>query len=391
MTLAGRRVAVGICGGIAAYKMPQIIRMLLKQDCEVQAILTANGERFAAKATLATLTRRPVITSLFDQTEPVSTRHIATADWAEALLVAPATANILAKFACGIADDFLSTLYLSLKTPVLCAPSMNTVMWEHPATQENLAILRKRGVVIVPPASGDLACGSSGAGRLAPGKEIVFAVRKALSPQDLAGKKMLITCGGTQEQIDPVRVISNKSTGKMGIALAIRAAERGAQVTLVHGALAQAAPQYLLAVPALSTADMAREVRTRFPKNDILVMAAAVADFTPKTVARKKIKKQAQGLTLNLVAAQDILKEASRKKGKRVIVGFALDSDDRAAQARKKLIEKKCDLLVANPPMAIGSETTALTLYAKDGSAIELGPMTKKDAAEAILDRIAAL
>ena len=391
MSLKGKNILLGICGGIAAYKVPGLIRILSREGASVQVILTKNGGEFVGKATLSTLTRKEVITDLFPENQAITTEHISASDWAHALLVTPATANCLAKFARGIADDFLSTLYLSLKVPVILAPSMNERMWAHPATQENAAILRKRGAVIIEPAEGDLACGTRGKGRLPAEEVILFAVRKALTPQDLAGKKILVTCGGTEEALDPVRVITNKSSGRMGIALAKNAMERGADVTLIHGHVTVQVPSYIRAVKAQSVKEMLSAVENHFRKSDLLIMAAAVSDFTADAVSTGKIKKSGKGLLLKLKETPDILKTVAKSKGKRKIIGFSLEDEGGEEKALRKLREKQCDLMIYNTHTALGSDKNEITIIKKSGAAEHPGELSKEEAAKIILDHAAAL
>ncbi|MFH0919047.1 MAG: bifunctional phosphopantothenoylcysteine decarboxylase/phosphopantothenate--cysteine ligase CoaBC [Fibrobacterota bacterium] len=392
MDLSGKKILVGITGGIAAYKIPGLVRALIREGAEVQAILTKNAGEFVGRAALSTLTQRKVLEGLFDQPEALSTAHIAAAEWADALLVAPATANGLAKFASGIADDFLSTTYLSVKCPVIVAPSMNETMWSHPATQANLALLKKRGVRVIEPGTGDLACGTQGKGRLPSEAVLVFSVRCALSRQDLQGQRLLITCGGTQEAFDPVRVLTNRSSGKTGIAIAVAALERGASVTLVHGHVTEPIPEYVHTVRADSAADMHKVVTGLFRDSDALIMAAAVADFTPAQTSKEKIKKDKGVPALELKATADILKAVARNKGRRKIVGFALETGAHAEKsALAKLKEKKCDLLVLNGPAALGSERNRITLIHKSGDFQRLDEMDKRRSADVLLDALVRL
>jgi len=391
MSLQGKNILVGICGGIAAYKVPNLVRRLIKAGASVQTILTRSGESFVGKAALSTLTHRPVITELFPANQEISTEHISASDWADALFVVPATANTIGKFANGIADDFLSTLYLSVNTPILISPSMNVNMWNHPATQHNIEILKERGVTIVPPASGELACGISGTGRLPDDETLLFEIEKLLTPQDLAGIRILVTGGGTEEAIDSVRVITNKSSGKMGLALARNAQLRGGEVLFIHGQMAVLPPKNLNSVKINSAKEMQQAVSKEFKKCDILVMAAAVSDFTVLTPSTKKIKKQKEGISLHLVNTPDILKSIGKIKDKQKIIGFALEDAGHEKNGLQKLKEKKCDLLVYNTATALGSNTNKITIIRKDGSMKPFPELPKGDAAKAILDALLAL
>lgn len=391
MSLKGRKIVAGITGGIAAYKMPDFIRRLIKEGAEVRAVITANGARFVAEGALATVTKNDVITSLWPDKGALSPSHISLAEWADLLLVAPATANIIGKFASGIADDFLSTFYLSVKCPVVVAPAMNGNMLLHPAVTDNIRVLKKRGVQFAEPAFGELACLTEGKGRLAAPEDILFAVEKALTEQDMAGKRVLVTCGGTEEAIDPVRVITNRSSGRMGMAVARNAALRGAEVTLVHGRTDVPPPVAVRAVAACSAADMLKETAACFKNADVLVMAAAVSDFTPENPSAKKIKKEKGLPAIRLKPTVDILARLAASKGKRKIVGFALESEDLIASAREKMRRKKCDLIIANPPCTLGSDSIELTLIGKDGKAHPFGERPKPEAAALINDFIVLL
>jgi len=391
MSLPGKKIVVGITGGIAAYKMPDLIRRLVKEGAEVTAVLTKNGARFVGTAALSTVTGRGVITDLFPDPSSAAPGHVALADWADCLLVAPATADIIGKFARGIADDFLSTFYLSARCPVVIAPAMNDVMYAHPAVQQNLRTLGERGALLVEPAEGELACGKKGKGRLADPESLLFAVRRALTPQDMKGLRVLVTAGGTEEAVDPVRVITNRSSGKMGQAVAINAAERGADVTLLHGRMDAAAPAYLAAVPAASSARMLEEAASRFKKADVLVMAAAVADFSPLKPSDRKIKKERGAPVLALKPAPDILARLSAAKGKRKIIGFALESENLVESAREKMKKKKCDLMIANPPATLGSDLVSFSVIEKNGRVHPFDQRPKQEAARLINDFIVRL
>ncbi|MBL8028538.1 MAG: bifunctional phosphopantothenoylcysteine decarboxylase/phosphopantothenate--cysteine ligase CoaBC [Fibrobacteres bacterium] len=388
MRLSGRHLLVGICGGIAAYKIPGFIRRLIKEGAAVQTVVTQNGARFVGSAALSTITKRPVVSDLFPENSSITTEHISASDWADALIIAPATANTISKCANGIADDFLSTLYLSLKTPVIFAPAMNTVMWDHEAVQHNIDILKKRGHTIIEPADGELACGTCGKGRLPEEDILLYETIRVLTPQTLKGKRVVITAGGTEEAIDPVRVITNRSSGKMGTALAIEAWLRGADVTLIHASMSSAIPSFIPSVAAKSAAAMKDALRSAFSSTDILIMAAAVSDFTPLKVATTKIKKSGAAPVIELTETADILKSLAPLKAKQKIVGFALEDTDAVARATEKMKTKGCDLLVLNGPSALGAETSEISILKPDGSVKALGMLSKEKSAAAIIDSI---
>ncbi|MFQ5738403.1 MAG: bifunctional phosphopantothenoylcysteine decarboxylase/phosphopantothenate--cysteine ligase CoaBC [Acidobacteriota bacterium] len=342
------RIILGVTGCIAAYKSALIVRLLQEGGGEILPVMTRHAREFITPLTLEKLTGHSVVSDLFsDPTARIE--HIALARQSDLLLVAPATANILGKFAHGIADDFLSTLYLSTVTPVVVAPAMNVEMWHHPATRQNIEILKGRNVLVVEPDSGYLACGEVGEGRLAEPEAIARAVlEKVPVSSSLAGKNVLITSGPTVEDIDPVRFLSNRSSGRMGHALAAAADRRGARVTLISGPTPLPPPQVAERVPVRSASDMAKAVFDRFPTADIVVMAAAVADFRPAQSRSSKIRKREGLETLRLTRNTDILKELGNRKRNQFLVGFAAESEDLLVSARGKLSEKNLDLIVAN-------------------------------------------
>ena len=413
------RIALGVSGGVAAYKAAELVRRLQQDGLDVQVIMTASAQEFVTPLTFAALTGQKVITDMFGQ-QPAAANvesaieHIAVAQRIDALVVAPATANTLAKMARGAADDFLTTLYLATTAPVIVAPAMNVNMWEHAATQENIALLRARGVHVVAPEEGYLACGMTGAGRLAGTEAIAETVRAVLGlRRDLEAESILITAGPTREDIDPVRYLTNRSSGKMGYALALAAVRRGARVTLVSGPVDLAAPQGTDLVPVRSAEQMHRAVLEHLPGATVVIMAAAVADYRPVAPATKKIKRLAGPMTLELESTPDILadvardknvarersaardKNASRDANDRILVGFAAETEDVAAHARAKLSAKQADLIVANDVTAPGSgfdhDTNIVTLYPADGSEIPLPRMSKLDVAGRILDQVLEL
>lgn len=396
------RITLGVTGGIAAYKSAELVRRLQDEGHSIQVVMTRAAREFITPLTFAALSGQRVITDLFSN-QPggegsldSAIDHIAVAQRTDLLLVAPATADIVAKFARGIADDFLSTLYLASTAPVVVAPAMNVNMWQHPATQENLATLRARGVRIVEPSAGYLACGMIGAGRLAEQEEILKAVRETLqAQQDLAGEIVLVTAGPTCEDIDPVRFLTNRSSGKMGYALAAAAAHRGAKVTLVSGPTALETPQGVERIDVRSTEEMQRAVQQRFASCTMVIFAAAVADYRPAEKSTQKIKRGKEALTLRLEPNPDILASIAREKGERFIIGFAAETESVAENARKKLTEKHADLIVANDVSAEGAgfdhETNIVTLFSRDGRDLPLLRMSKSEVAQRILDEATRL
>ncbi len=388
-------VILGVTGCIGAYKAALVLRLLQKNGVTVFPVMTRSAAQFLGPLTLEKLSGNPVVCELFGP-EPPEIRHIALARRSDLLLVAPATANVLAKFASGIADDFLSTLYLSTKTPVLVAPAMNVEMWHHPATRENLETLRRRGVGVVEPGVGYQACGEEGEGRLAEPEEIVRQALQILSrDRSLEGRRVLVTAGPTLEDIDPVRYISNRSSGKMGYALAEEAARRGATVCLVSGPVALAAPAGIEVVRVRAAAELARAVFERFPESDIVVQAAAVADYRPAQRLHQKRKKAAGAWRLELEATQDILGELGRRKGDQILVGFAAESESLVENARAKLRGKGLDLIVANDITTPGSgfevDENQVTLIDRAGTTVELPRSSKVEVARRVWDTIETL
>ena len=388
-------VLLGVTGGIAAYKSAELVRALQADGHAVRAVLTKAATKFITPLTIASLTGNKVITDLFDNSSPDETlhsaiAHIDVAQRADVLLVAPASADMLAKFALGLADDFLSTAHLAFRGPLVLAPAMNTNMWEHPATRENLAALRARGARIVEPGVGELACGTVGPGRLAELDDIVAAVCSALSSEgDLQDECVLITAGPTREALDPVRYISNRSSGRMGFALANEAAKRGARVVLIAGPVALPTPPGCERIDVESAAEMHQSVLQHLGEASFAIMAAAVADYRPDHAADRKLKKRDGLPQLSLEETPDILQSAAAYKGDRVLVGFAAETHDLEANGRRKLRSKGCDLVVANPvggATGFDSELNQGTLLAADGSMQRLDPMSKAEMAGRILD-----
>ena len=395
------RILLGISGCIAAYKSAELLRMLQKRGHDIFVVMTENAQHFISPLTLETLSRHPVIARMFPDKalQPLwesPLEHIHLANAVDGLLVAPATANILGKFAHGIADDFLTTAYLATPAPVVIAPAMNVNMWNHPAVQENLRLLESRGSIIVEPEEGYLAEGVEAKGRLASLECIVAATEKAfLAKQDLLQETVLITAGPTCEDLDPVRYLTNRSSGKMGYQIAAAARRRGASTLLVSGPTSLEPPAGVDVVMIRSAEEMRREVLARFPKATVVIKAAAVADFRPKINATEKIKKGGSELTLTLVPTPDILSELGRIKETRILVGFAAETSRVLENARAKLEAKNLDLLVVNDVTESGAgfevDTNIVTLLFRDGREIKLGKLTKLDVAHAILDQVVAL
>ena len=393
---------MGVSGGIAAYKAAELVRELQRQAAEVHVAMTASAQRFVQPLTFAALTGHKVITSLWNDWETRETEleqngidHIAEAQWADALVVAPATANILAKFARGIADDFLSTMYLATTAPVLVAPAMNVNMWNHPATQGNVEILRQRGVRIVEPGSGELACGMVGTGRMAEPAAIAHAVLETLGRRnDLAGEVVLVTAGGTREALDPVRFIGNRSSGKMGFALAEAASSRGAKVILVSGPVSLHTPPRCELVRVTTAGEMRGQVLSRITEATLVIKAAAVADYRPVSVSAQKLKRTGP-MSLELEPTEDILAEVvKRRRPGQIIVGFAAETENRMENGRAKLLAKGADAIVVNEVagegVGIDADTNAAT-FLTAAKAVELPEMPKRELADRILDEILTL
>jgi len=389
-------VALGVTGCIGAYKACEVLRELQRREVDVRVVMTAAATRFVTPMTFEALSRHPVFHDQWELGRDGDIPHISIADEADLLLVAPATANILGKFARGIADDALSTLYTATRAPVVVAPAMNVNMFEHPAVQENLAILRSRGVGVVEPGRGYLACGWLGKGRLAEVGEIVEAAMAALlRRRDLEGETVLVTAGPTVEDVDPVRFVSNRSSGKMGYRLAEAARDRGAKVILVSGPTSLPAPHGVEVVSVRSAQDMQRAVADRVGPATVVIAAAAVSDYRPAAASASKIKKTDGPVTLELVRTPDILKGLGEAKGARLLVGFAAETEDLVGNARKKLEAKNLDLVVANDVTAAGAgfggETNAVVLLRRDGGRVDVPLGSKREVAERILDEVRAL
>ena len=386
------KIILGVTGCIGAYKSAVLLRLLQREGFEVLPVMTRAAQQFITPLTLEKLSGHQVVSDLFSD-HTVQIEHIALARQSDMLVVAPATANILAKFAQGIADDFLSTLYLSTTTPVIIAPAMNVEMWHHPATQENLETLKQRGTVIVEPGSGYLACGEEGEGRLAEPERILEALLNTFTrKKSLLKKRVLITAGPTIEALDPVRFISNRSSGKMGYALAREAHLRGAQVVLISGPTHLEPPEGVKLVGVRSASEMAKAVFHHFPDSDVVVMAAAVSDFTPASVSSEKLKKEDVEPVIQLERTVDILKELGQRKESQFLVGFAAESGPVREMARKKLKEKGLDLIVGNnisrDDQGFQSEFNQVILIDCEGKEEELPRLPKTEIAGILWDRI---
>ncbi len=394
MELTGKHIVLGITGGIAAYKSAEIVSRLRHLGADVHVIMTKNATEFITPLTLRTLAANPVVTDTFAEPEEWNVEHVALAKLADIFVIAPATANILAKMANGIADDMLSTTVLATKAPVLAAPAMNTGMWTAKATQQNVSVLKERGVLFSGPASGMLACGDEGAGRMSEPAEIVQKIQEILTREkDFEGKKLLVTAGSTRERLDPVRFLTNDSSGKMGFAIAEAARDRGAEVTLVKGSTTAPVPGGVTVIEIESARDLLDVMKKEAPKQDIVIQAAAVADYRPAVYAKTKIKKKdGEPMVIELTENPDIAKTiGAKKKANQFFVGFAAETDHVAAHAQEKLIRKNLDMIVANdvtkPGAGFNSDTNIVTLITKD-AAEALPIMSKRGVADAILDRI---
>ena len=394
-------VILGVGGGIAAYKAAELARLLGERGARVQVVMTEASREFVRPLTFAALTGRKVITDLFPRSESEDAlasaiEHIDVARENDLLVVAPATADLLAKFAAGIADDFLTTLYLAFTGPVVLAPAMNSNMWRHPATQANLEKLRGRGHQVVGPEEGELACGMTGPGRLAEPARIADAVFNVAAPRrDLEGETVLVTAGPTEEPLDPVRFLSNRSSGKMGYALAARARARGARVILVSGPVHIPAPEGVELIRVRTAAEMRDAVMKHLEEATVIIKAAAVADYHVPDVPRQKLKKTMTRLSLELEPTPDILAEVGRKKGDRLLVGFAAETENLVAEARRKLRSKNCDMVVANlvgeETPVFGADENEVTLVLRTGETIQVPKASKFEIADAILDQLLPL
>ena len=393
-SLLGKHVVLGVTGGIAAYKAVEVVSRLRKKGAHVHVIMTRGAQNFVTELTFREMSDEPVIMDMWAKVTHYHVEHIALAKLADVVLVAPATANFLAKAACGMADDMLMTTLLATKAPIFVAPAMNTAMYENAMTQENLERLRAHGFHVVEPASGQLACGTSGAGRLPEPIELVAVLEQFFeSKRDLVGRKVLVTAGGTHEPLDPVRYLGNRSTGKMGFAVAEAAAQRGADVVLVAGPVGLETPADVRRVDVLTAQEMHDAVLAEYATADAVIKAAAVADYRPKERAGQKIKKKDGSLLLELVRNPDILKELGEKKQQQVLVGFAAETERVIEYAAGKLEKKNLDFIVANDvsrkDAGFSADTNCVTILGRDGTHTEHPLMSKRALADIILDRVA--
>ena len=393
---AKKTIILGVTGGIAAYKAAEICSTLVKSGATVHVVMTESAAHFVGPATFRALTGTQVITSMWDEPSEYEIAHVSLPEKADLFLVAPATANIIGKVASGIADDMLSTMLMATTAPVIFAPAMNCKMWENPIVQANVERLKSLGYLFVDPGTGRLACGTEGVGRLAPVDDIIRAATDCLTPKrDLEGVSILVTAGPTQEPIDPVRFIANRSSGKMGYAIAQAAARRGAKVYLVSGPTDLPAPPWVEIIRVRTAAEMLEAVLGKLPEVKVVIGAAAVADYTPKNPGVGKMKKKEAELNLELVPTKDIIAEVGRIKGDRILVGFAAETDDLIENAVKKLESKNLDLIVANdvskPGIGFGSDENEVTIIGKNDEQETIPRQPKNAVADKILDRIQAI
>lgn len=393
---SGRKILVGVTGGIAAYKVAEVVSHLRKLHAEVHVAMTKAATEFIAPLTLRSLSANPVYVDLFDEPKLWNIEHIALAEHVDAVIVAPATANILAKMAIGLADDFLSTVLLATRAPIFVAPAMNHAMYHHPATQVNLALLKDRGIRVIGPDTGYQACGTEGEGRMSEPVEIVESLARFFAGQNwLKGKKVLVTAGGTQEPLDPVRYLGNRSSGRMGYAIAQALHEAGAETILVSAPTDLPTPHGVTRISVQTALEMYDAVLGLFPELDVVVKAAAVADYRPLVAAEQKIKKTETSLLLELVPNPDILAELGRKKTSQVLIGFAAETENLLANAQLKMQKKNVDLLVANditkPGAGFGSPTNIVSFLFPDGRRIDIPQMNKLEVARHLVREIARL
>lgn len=394
--LQGKCVVLGVTGGIAAYKAAELLRLLVKAGAEVHVIMTRSAQEFITPLTFQTLSGNPVHTELFNMIQEQEIGHISLADRADLLLVAPATANLIGKVANGIADDLLTTTIMASKAKVLFAPAMNSNMWDNPLYRENQAKLEALGYHFIAPVYGELACGWQGQGKLPDPADIFLSAQALLGEQDMAGKTVLVTAGPTREEIDPVRFLSNYSSGKMGYAIASAACRRGARVVLVTGPVNQPVPQGVKAIHVASAQEMHQAVMAEAEHADLIIKAAAVADFRPAARGEQKVKKgSSETMTVELQRNPDILAELGEKKGDRVLIGFAAETEELLKNAREKLTKKNLDMIVANDVTQAGAgfdaDTNIVRFLSADGHIEELPQMSKAAVAEILLDRASSL
>lgn len=394
--LKGKKVLIGITGGIAAYKVNFLIRELKKMGADVRVILTEAGKEFVSVLTLETLSNNEVYSELFPKTGEKWILHINLSRWADCFLVCPATANFIAKSALGLADDLLSTAFISYGSKVIIAPSMNENMYLSKVVQENIKKLREGGHIIIEPEIGELACKEEGIGRLASIENIIDYIKKFLIyREEFKGKKVLVTAGRTEEPIDPVRYISNYSTGKMGFSIAEEADLKGGEVTLISGPTFLKPPSGIKYIPVKTAEEMAEVVKKEFLKNDILIMAAAVSDYKPKRVSKSKIKRENEKIQIELVKNEDILESIGKVKGNKITVGFSLETEDEISNSIKKLEKKNIDFIVVNNPLVdgagFGKDTNVVKIIGKDENIESFPQMTKNELAKIILNKILKL
>lgn len=393
--LKGKTIVLGVTGGIAAYKSAMLTSLLVKAGATVQVIMTKNAQEFIAPLTFEALTNQRCLTDTFDRNHEYSTEHVALAKRADAFIIAPATANVIAKLAHGLADDMLTTTFLACDCPKIVAPAMNTKMYDNPITQENIEFLKKHGIEIAEPASGRLACGDVGAGKmLEPDVLLQYVLKACAYPKDMAGLKVLVTAGPTQEKIDPVRYVTNHSTGKMGYSIAKVCAFRGAKVTLVSGKTALTPPMFVDTVPITSARDMYEAVTERSSQMDIIIKAAAVADYRPKNTSDEKIKKKGDDMTIEMERTDDILGYlGSHKKEGQFLCGFSMETQNMLENSQAKLVKKNVDMIVANnlkvKGAGFGTDTNIVTIITKD-EIKELDILSKDEVADRILGEILA-
>ena len=393
--LSGKTIVLGVSGGIAAYKAAELVRLLGARGARINVMMTRNAQEFITPLTLQTLSGNPVATETFSLTQESQIGHIRLADTADLIVIAPASADIIAKASLGIADDIVTTVLLAARCPVAFAPAMNVNMYNHPAVVENLARLAARGVRIIDAEEGSLACGWEGKGRLCDPAAIVEELERIATPADLSGERILVTAGPTQEAIDPVRFVSNRSSGKMGYALARAAWRRGAEVRIIAGPSTLPMPRGMERIDTISAAQMLEATARHFPWCSTLIMAAAIADFRPATVAPHKLKKRTSGMRLELAPIEDQMPQLAAQKGERVLIGFAAETQDTETNAVGKLKAKGLDLIVANDVTmegaGFGVDTNIVTLIESDGSRHPYPQLSKDDVADVILDRLAVL
>ncbi len=393
--LGGKHILLGVTGGIAAYKTAELVRAFVKAGSRVKVIMTRNGSRFVTPLVLETLSGEKVCGDTFDLTYERDITHVTLAEWADITIIAPATANIMAKIAWGIADDLLSTTVIALKSPLLICPSMNTDMYKNPVVRRNMDQLKGLGYHLLEAKEGELACKTHGSGRLPPLEDIVEAAETVLTKKDLEGVNILVTAGPTQEPLDPVRYITNHSSGKMGYALALMAKRRGACVTLISGPVSIPVPAGVELVSVITAREMRDAVLSRLEGHQVIIKAAAVSDYRPAGFSQSKIKKGVKALTLELEPNPDIIAEVGRLKGHRILVGFAMETEHLLENARKKMAEKKMDIIVANdlsePGAGFRHDTNAVRILDPEGGVESLPLMEKKEVADRILDRVVEL